>query len=98
MSSFRTSSPSGKLLPVNPYVIRSPAERRELQTYVGMASFAGSGPAGALCGGCGHWLGEPGKNGAAPCAQFRRLTGRGGPRVPPHASACKYFKAKEPRR
>jgi hypothetical protein len=84
----------GQLLPVHPFLLRTAEERvAHLNTYAGMAHFAGSGPAGKTCGECNHWFGQP-LAGQAICVMFKRLMrGRAGPKVPRQASACRYFEA-----
>lgn len=72
------------------------------KTHVGMASWADAGPFGAKCAECRHYgtwkqvrnaRGETVKTGFLPgrCEMFRQLTGEIGARVPPSASACRYF-------
>jgi hypothetical protein len=84
----------GRLLPVNPY-LHDASHHGALQTYRGMASFAGGGPPGHSCGQCAYWLGKPTSK-AATCVKHTRLmSGREGPKIPADAKACKYFASKE---
>jgi hypothetical protein len=77
-------------------------DQRVRDTHVGMASWAGSGPANATCGDCkhyGYWRRIRNAAGdvvstekaSGCCAEFHRLSGRHGPRVPRDALACAYF-------
>lgn len=88
--------------------LTNPEGDREFQkraaTHVGMAHFAGSGPAGATCRHCVHWQhadwhSNSGKHGGAPkdsaCAEHRRLSANPGAKVPHSAMACKYFGERE---
>ena len=72
------------------------------KTHVGMAHFAGTGPANAKCRQCAFW--RDAKLAAtqgvtiatlkpATCAKFQQLTNKQGQKVPHSASACKYFEA-----
>ncbi|MTH96664.1 hypothetical protein [Roseibium sp. RKSG952] len=71
------------------------------QTFAGMAHFAGTGPAGKVCGTCRHFqvnnnktcsrmpdsrLGKP-----AVCLKARKLMGGATARIPSRAAACKYY-------
>ncbi|HEX2554216.1 MAG TPA: hypothetical protein VHL98_10970 [Microvirga sp.] len=77
--------------------------RRARGTHVGMAHFAGTGPAGRTCRECVFWMktstwfAEGGKNGGgprpAPCARYQQLTHQRGGNVPHGASACRHFAA-----
>jgi hypothetical protein len=76
-------------------------------THVGMAHFAGTGPAGKVCRECKFWreatkhqyYTSTSRHGPTlkpvPCAKFTRLTGKLGPGVPHGAQACKHFEAAE---
>lgn len=59
-------------------------------TVPGMAHFAGSGPAGAMCGSCAHWSGH--------CRQWQRLSRSDAilP-VPPESAACRHYAMAEGR-
>jgi hypothetical protein len=58
-----------------------------------MAYFAGSGPRGAICGGCQHkgYQHFDAVRRKLGCAMFHRLTGKHGPAINASWSACKYF-------
>ena len=69
-------------------------------SHPGMAHFAGSGPAGKVCRECKFFasLGHHEKRGVhggrlkdATCRKYSALMNGEGPRVPPSASACKFF-------
>jgi hypothetical protein len=70
----------------------------------GMAHWAGTGPTGWTCRECKHWTGCGDPNGyrsgrgitggelvPRACAEFRRLTGKIGPRVPHWVASCRHF-------
>lgn len=82
------------LLGINPKLTHGPGDfhAQAAVTHRGQAHFAGTGPAGAICGSCSHYGGGK-ENGRQPCRKFRDLTGKTGPVLPKDASACKYFEA-----
>jgi hypothetical protein len=70
-------------------------------SHVGMAHFAGTGPAGTTCGGCvfldDKLAGKPGREHRIQqpgCRKYLRLTGRHGGAIPDNTPACKYFEGK----
>jgi hypothetical protein len=66
-------------------------------TVPGMAHWAGSGPAGAKCGGCAWFKSVTRGLGASTrCEKYSRMMdGRvGAKKLPPDTPACKYFEAK----
>jgi hypothetical protein len=91
------------LLDLNQHLARDPATDRALITHRGQAHFGGTGPKGKTCRECVHWCTFPGTRpdyyGAQKgreikdqsCREFKRLTQRVGPAVPPDAPACKFF-------
>jgi hypothetical protein len=73
-------------------------------THQGQAHFAGTGPFGATCIECKLWMfydwhSAHGKHGGepkdAPCAKYRQLMRKEGPKIPHAASACKYFEERD---
>ncbi len=66
---------------------------RIARTHAGMATWAGTGPAGRVCRDC-QYLPKP-KDAPvkpAPCGKYTELMrGRRGEKVPPTADACKHF-------
>jgi len=72
-------------------------------TLPGMASWALGGPPETTCGQCTHWGYKTPRLDAdgnltgkhtyhsARCAQFKRLMGRGGPRLPAETPSCRCF-------
>lgn len=92
--------------PIQDHLTSSPVDALARKTHPGMAHFAGTGPAMTTCRQCIFWDGcgdmgaqrfakrGMGGGGLKPraCAKYRSmLNGEIGPRVPPDASACKYF-------
>jgi hypothetical protein len=79
------------------YLARS-ADTAELEqciddTYVGMAHWAGTGPAGSKCADCSFFIDRT--NGAGRCAETQRMSnGRKGARFPEAAWACRHFAAR----
>jgi len=62
--------------------------------HVGMAHFAGTGPAGAVCSSCEHWVtNQTGKK--MVCAQYRRMTGDDKKAVPSGTASCRYFEQRK---
>lgn len=86
-------------------VLDSGFEQTRLQTWPGMAHFAGTGPNAKSCRQCNSWMGcgvEHGyyanggkhKGGVKPrpCEKYQELMGgETGPAIPHDARACKYF-------
>ena len=76
------------------------------KTHIGMAHFAGTGPAGEICGNCKHWSGEFDpyrvlqriKPGLCRKHAERRQTDRKTAPVPHDASACRHFEGKQQER
>ena len=60
-------------------------------THAGQAHFAGSGPDGAACGQCRHFVRSKPGSSTGRCAMFRRLAGKNGPIFPQHALPCRHF-------
>ena len=86
------------LLKFDTNLTRGSVDHLAAKTHIGMAHFAGTGPAGVSCRECIHWASKRdyyargGKHGPtlkpSPCIRF----GRGREPVPHHAAAaCKYF-------
>jgi hypothetical protein len=68
------------------------------QSLAGMAHFAGSGPAGTVCGGCVFLadlsVGRPGRvrrRRHPGCRKFFQMTGKHGDALPPHTPSCRYY-------
>jgi hypothetical protein len=75
--------------------------RQIRNTAAGMAHWAGTGPAGKICGNCQHWnfwrhirnrsgdivRTEQHKG----CGKYERLTGVKGPQINPQLLACRHF-------
>lgn len=77
------------------------------RTPPGMAHYAGTGPAGTTCAGCGFFMGVRRTHGigvgvlqAGRCREFMRLMRGGGTRavpvfkVPPDTASCRHYKPK----
>jgi hypothetical protein len=84
------------------HLTADPVDDAAIESFPGMAFFAGTGPQWTECRHCNHWDREPIEPGAkvkpiksSTCAMFRRLTGETGKKVPAEASACKYFQPAE---
>jgi hypothetical protein len=60
------------------------------RTIVGMAHFAGTGPAGQTCGSCAHWQTPHGKK-ILICDKFRQMTGQGSKSIPAGTPCCRHF-------
>ncbi|TPN26602.1 hypothetical protein FKO01_25340 [Mesorhizobium sp. B2-3-3] len=60
------------------------------RSIVGMAHFAGTGPAGKTCSGCDHWLTQEGKK-ILICDKYRSLTGDNRKAVPASSPVCRHF-------
>lgn len=61
-------------------------------TVAGMAHFAGTGPAGAICGKCTHWQ-KFGNRKQPICEKYRLLTGDHAKSISGGQSACRHFEA-----
>jgi hypothetical protein len=67
------------------------------QTFLGQAHLAGSGPNGARCGGCRHWLDDGSRNSALCGKRFSllglRVPDRGASKfkIPREAAACRHY-------
>jgi hypothetical protein len=83
------------LIPDNAHLTAGELPHLELirrRTWAGQASWA-TGP--HYCGNCAFWNDAGGKHGkskqARACAEYLKLMGRRGPRVPADALACRFF-------
>lgn len=66
------------------------------KTYVGMAHFAGTGPAGKTCRTCTHFAPAfKGRSRNRVCHRFKELTGKWGDSIPAKALACKHYEEKQ---
>lgn len=65
--------------------------RENLQrSVVGMAHFAGTGPASRQCQHCLFWTIPPGRKKPI-CDKFRSMTGDSGKSIPGATPSCRYF-------
>ena len=61
-----------------------PQPTQVLETHVGMAHFANTGPLGATCGDCGYYR-------RGRCQKYRELMKIGGKSFPKETAACTHF-------
>jgi hypothetical protein len=61
-------------------------------SYPGQAHLGGSGPKGAECLSCQHFIRPRRTSSHGTCAQYAKIMGRTGPAFPYFASACRDWK------
>jgi hypothetical protein len=80
------------------HLTSDPVDDAAIETFPGMASWAGGGPQFTNCKHCKFFERAPIKvpvkndpNKPARCAMFRQITGREGPAVPAEALSCRFY-------